>query len=89
MEMSGWLLKEEETKFYLSSILRQFPRAFFFSLKKKGGKLLKGFQTPFSFFFLLIWLILLKEKKFLGIKKKKGTRTTIGRLCIFYYFFSF
>jgi hypothetical protein len=53
MEMSGWFLKEEETKFYLSSILRQFPRAFFFSLKKKGGKLLKGFQTPFSFFFFL------------------------------------
>jgi hypothetical protein len=55
MEMSGWLLKEEETKFYLSSILRQFPRAFFFSLKKKGGKLLKGFQTPFYFIFFFLY----------------------------------
>jgi hypothetical protein len=45
--------------FYFKTI----PARVFFSLKKKGGKLLKGFQTPFSFFFLLIWLILLKEKK--------------------------
>jgi hypothetical protein len=64
MEMSGWLLKEEEKKFYLSSILRQFPRAFFFSLKKKRWKTIERFSNTFLFyFFLLIWLILLKEKK--------------------------
>jgi hypothetical protein len=72
------------------SILRQFPRAFFsLSLLQKRWKTIERFSNTFFFFFLLIWLILLKEKKFLGIKKKKGTRTTIGRLCIFYYFFSF